>query len=54
MTKLTKNIPITQNDKNKKPSGNRSEASKDYKDPVGSKDKMTPPKNSGYDEKQPK
>lgn len=33
--------------------GNRTEGSKDYKDPVGSKDKISPPKNSGYDEKQP-
>lgn len=37
----------------KSPQGNRTEGSKDYKDPVGSKDSVTPPQNSGYDEKQP-
>ncbi len=40
--------------KNKKPApGNQTEGTKDYKDPTGSEGKSTPPKNSGYDEKQP-
>lgn len=37
----------------KKPQGNKTEASTDYHDPVGSNDKSTPPPTSGYDEKQP-
>ena len=35
------------------PPGNRTEGSKNYKDPVGKGDKSVPPQNSGYDEKQP-
>ncbi len=38
----------------KTPQGNRSEAPKDYKDPTGKKEPISTPKNSGYDEKQPK
>jgi hypothetical protein len=38
----------------KNPQGNRTEGSKDYKNPVGSHDPISSPKNSGYDEKQPK
>jgi hypothetical protein len=35
------------------PHGNKTEGSKNYKDPVGKGDKTTPPPTSGYDEKQP-
>jgi hypothetical protein len=35
------------------PPGNRTQAPVDYKDPTGSKEDISPPKNSGYDEKQP-
>lgn len=37
----------------KKPPGNRSEATKKYKDPTGYPAASIPPQNSGYDEKQP-
>lgn len=48
------NKDITKKHLPNKPQGNRTEGSKDYKNPVGSRDPITPPKNSGYDEKQPK
>ena len=38
----------------KNPQGNRTHAPTDYKNPVGKKDEISTPKNSGYDEKQPK
>jgi hypothetical protein len=38
----------------KKGPGNTTEAPKDYKDPVGSKENGGNPKNSGYEEKQPR
>jgi hypothetical protein len=44
-----KNLP-----NNSRSVGNQTEGSKNYKDPVGGQDKLTPPKQSGYDEKQPK
>lgn len=36
-----------------KQQGNRSEATKKYKDPTGYPATSIPPQNSGYDEKQP-
>ena len=35
------------------PPGNRTPAPVDYKDPTGSKENISTPQNSGYDEKQP-
>ena len=44
---------LSKNSKNHLPPGNRSESPKDYKNPTGKKSKISTPKNSGYDEKQP-
>ncbi|GEM_PF-4390632 len=56
MKKLNNIRPTSPSEKNLKnnPPGNRTPASEDYKDPVGKNDEINTPKNSGYDEKQPR
>ena len=46
--------PVKESDSKKSPPGNRTPAPVDYQDPTGSKSEIDTPKNSGYDEKQPR